>query len=172
MKRTLTYGGLLTTLCIGLAVLAILNTGCSAVRQALNIENPRYSIRNIRPRIDVAIPLSQSSIDFDFTVGVDNPNGVAIKLDQLDFDLYINNNRILDSTSRQGINIPANNYGEVFLRTRVGYSQIRNLFNEIVDVVRGERARYELRGTAHYDTPIGRLRFPVSVHSTGGGDRR
>ncbi|HEX8153111.1 MAG TPA: LEA type 2 family protein [Thermoanaerobaculia bacterium] len=172
MKRSLTFGGLLATLCVGLSVLAILTTGCSTVRQALNIENPRYSIRDIRPRIDVTIPLSQSSIDFDFTVGVDNPNGVAIKLDQLDFDLYINNNRILDSSSRQGVNIPAKNYGEVFLRTRVGYSQLRNLFTEIVDIVRGERARYELRGTAHYDTPIGRLRFPVTVYSTGNDRRR
>ena len=166
MKRTLTYGSLLTGLCIALAAASVLLSGCSTVKKVLNIENPRYSMRDIRPRIDIALPLSASSIDFDFTVGVDNPNPVAIKLDRLDFNLFINDNRILDSTSDQRINIPANRYGEMHLRTRVGYQQIRTLFNEIADVVRGNRARYELRSDAFYDTPLGRLKFPVTIYSS------
>ena len=172
MKRSLTYGGLLTGMCIVFAALSLVLSGCSAVKQVLNIENPRYSIRNIRPRVDIALPLSASSIDFDFTVGVDNPNAVAIKLDRLDFNLFVNDNRILESTSDQRINIPANNYGEMHLQTRVGYQNIRSLFTEVADVIRGNRARYELRGNAYYDTPLGRMKFPVTVYSTGGDSRR
>ena len=164
MKRSLTSASLLTCLCIGLAVMSVLVSGCQTLRN-LNIQNPRYTIRDIRPRVDVAIPLSASSIDFDFTVGIDNPNPVGIKLDRLDFDLFINDSRILDSVSEQRIDIPANRYGEIRLRTRVGYSNLRNLFNEIVDVVRGNRARYEIRGNAYYDTPVGRLKFPVTVYA-------
>ncbi|HVG23352.1 MAG TPA: LEA type 2 family protein [Thermoanaerobaculia bacterium] len=134
--------------------------------RALNIENPRYSIRDIHPRVDVALPLSASSIDIDFNLEVDNPNSVGLSLSQLDFNLFINDTRVLDSVSREQFRIPANGVGQVQLRTRIGYQNVRTLWNEMVDIVRGQRARYELRGTAHYDTPVGRLRFPVTVYST------
>lgn len=147
-------------------VAVFLLTGCSAIGSALNIQNPRYSIRDIRPRVDIAIPLSASSIDIDFNLAVDNPNTVGLNLDQLDFNLFINDTRVLDSTSREQFRIPAQGTGEVRLQTRIGYQNIRSLWNEVVDIVRGQGARYELRGTAHYETPVGRLRFPVTVYST------
>ena len=158
MKRKITLGSLLAA--------SLLLSGCAAVRSALNIENPRYSIRDIRPRVDVAIPLSASSIDIDFAIEVDNPNTVGLRLDQIDFNLFINDTRVLDSISQQNINIPAQGRGDVNLRTRIGYQNVRSLWSELVDVVRGQRARYELRGNAYYNTPIGRMKFPVTVYST------
>ena len=152
------------TLPLGVALLLL--SGCAAIGQALNIENPRYSIRDIRPRVDIALPLSASSIDIDFNLEVDNPNSVGLSLDQLDFNLFINDTRVLDSVSRERFRIPANGIGNVHLQTEIRYEDVRSLWNEIVDIVRGQRARYELRGTAHYDTPVGRLRFPVTVYST------
>jgi len=165
MKKTLPLGGLLAAICVA-ATLALLLSGCAALGKALNIENPRYSIRDIRPRVDIALPLSASSIDIDFALEVDNPNSVGLSLNQLDFNLLINDTRVLDSVSREQFRIPANGVGMVNLETRIGYQNIRSLWNEVVDIVRGQRARYELRGTAHYDTPVGRLRFPVTVYST------
>jgi LEA14-like dessication related protein len=165
MKRNLTLGSLLAGLCIAAGIASLLLSGCAAVMSALDIQNPRYTIRDIRPRIDVAIPLSSSSIDIDFALEVDNPNSVGLRLDQIDFNLFINDTRVLDSISQQNINIPANGRGDVNLRTRIGYQNIRSLWGEIVDVVRGNRARYELRGNAYYNTPVGRLKFPVSVYS-------
>jgi LEA14-like dessication related protein len=165
MKRTLTLGSFLAILSIGAGV-AMLLTSCAAVKTALNIENPRYSLRDIRPSIDIAIPLSASSIDVDFTLEVDNPNSVGLRLDQLDFNLYINDSRVLDTISQQNINIPANARGDVQLKTRIGYQNIRSLWDELVSVIRGQRARYEIRGNAYYETPLGRLKFPVTVFST------
>src|SRR5688572_4555083 len=97
---------------------------------------------------------------------LDNPNSVGLRLDEIDFDLFINDTRILDGISQQRINIPANGRGDMRLRTSIGYDNLRSLWTEIVSAIRGERARYEIRGNAYYDTPIGRLRFPVSVYST------
>lgn len=165
MKKTLPLGSLLAAICLA-ATLALLLSGCAALGRALNIENPRYSIRDIRPRVDIALPLSASSIDIDFALEVDNPNSVGLNLSQLDFNLLINDTRVLDSVSRERFRIPANGVGQVNLQTRIGYQNIRTLWNEIVDIVRGQRARYELRGTAHYDTPVGRLQFPVTVYAT------
>ena len=168
MKHTrLTLGSLLAVLSISAGLAAFLLSGCSAVKSALNIENPRYAIRNIHPRLDIAIPLSQSSVDIDFNLEVDNPNSVGLRLDQIDFNLFINDSRVLDSTSQQNIDIPANGRGDVQLRTRIGYQNVRSLWTEIVDIVSGrQRAKYELRGNAYYGTPLGRLRFPVTVFST------
>jgi len=152
-------------LAAGLASLLLL-TSCAGLQRALNIENPRYSIRNIRPRVDIALPLSASSIDIDFAIEVENPNDVGLRLDQIDFNLFINDSHILDSISQQDLRIPANGRGDVQLRTRIGYQNVRSLWNEIVDVIRGDRARYELRGNAYYQTPVGRLKFPVTVYSS------
>lgn len=164
MKRTLTLGALLAALSLS-AGLAMLLTSCNTLR-TLNIENPRYSIRDIRPRVDVALPLSASSIDIDFNIEVDNPNSVGLRLDQIDFNLLINERPVLDSISQHDIRIPANGRGNVALRTRINYNSVRTLWNELADVVRGERARYEIRGDAYYNTPIGRMKFPVTVYSS------
>ena len=165
MKRTLTLGSFLAFLSIAAGVALMLNS-CSTLQKALNIENPRYNLRNIRPRVDIALPLSASSIDIDFDLEVDNPNSVGLRLDQVDFNLFINDQRILDSISQQNINIPANGRGDVRLRTRIGYQNVRSLWNELVDVIRGERARYSIQGNAYYQTPLGRLKFPVTVYSS------
>ena len=169
MKRNLTYGALLAALTIGLAALTLL-ASCSTVASALNIVEPRFSIRDIRPRVDVALPLSASSIDFDFTLGVDNPNSVGLRLDQVDFSLFANDTRLLDTVSNQNLNIPANGVGDVHLTARVGYNQLRTMWSQVVDLISGNRARYEVRGNAYFNTPVGRMKFPVTVYSAG--DRR
>lgn len=166
MKRPLPLGNLLACVSIAAGMAMLFLSGCAAIQGALNIENPRYAIRDIRPSVDIAIPLSASSIDIDFALEVDNPNRVGLRLDQLDFNLFINDTRVLDSISQQDIRIPANGRGDVHLRTRIGYNNIRSIWSEMVDIVRGQRARYELRGNAYYDTPVGRLKFPVTVYST------
>src|ERR1043165_2378443 len=88
-KRPLVLASLLTGLCIALAVLTLSISGCSAL-QNLNIVNPSYSLRAVDPHINLAIP---PSMDFDLTVGVDNPNAVGLRLDQFDFNLLVNGNK-------------------------------------------------------------------------------
>src|SRR5690349_20899319 len=77
VKKPLTLAFALTGLALALAAASVM-TGCSSVARALNIENPRYSIQNLRPRVNIAIPPSASTIDLDFDLGVDNPNSVGL----------------------------------------------------------------------------------------------
>lgn len=166
MRKTLVYASLLTGLCLALAAVTVTLSSCSTVGRALNIVNPSYSIRDVRPRVAVALPLSASSIDLEFDVGVDNPNSVGIRLDRLDFDVLINDNPVVNRVvSDQGIHIPARSEGNVHLRTRVSYDNIRSIWREVSDVIAGNRARYQIRGNAYYDTPVGQMRFPVTVYS-------
>lgn len=167
MKRHLFYGSVLTGLCIVLAALTLALSGCSSVAHALNIQNPRYSFRDIRPHIAFALPLNQSTLDLDFSLAVDNPNSVGLRMDRVDFDLLVDDNPVLQSVSRDPrVEIPARGLGLVHLTTRVGYQQIQNLWGLIVERIQGNRANYSLRGTAFYDTPVGQLRFPVTVYSS------
>jgi len=155
MKRTIALISSLTLL-----------AGCSAAQQALNIQNPRYTISDLRARPSIAIPLDQSSIDFDFVIGVDNPNAVGLNLNRIDFSIFVNENRLLDSVSNQRVSIPARGLGQIRLTSRVPYRNIGNIYREIADVIQGNRARYEVRGNAYYQTPAGELRFPVTVYAT------
>jgi LEA14-like dessication related protein len=157
MKRTLPGAFVLA------AALAL--SGCGSVAKSLNIVNPTYTLRNVQPRVALALPLSASAIDFDFDLGVDNQNAVGLSLSGVTFDVLVNDNRLVSSVSEQRVNIPARGYGVVHLRARVGYNEIRSIFQQVTDVIQGNRARYELRGTASYDTPVGRLNFPVTVYA-------
>jgi LEA14-like dessication related protein len=165
MNRTLRLGTLLALTCLAATLMLVLS-GCAAAMSALDIQNPRYSFRDIRPRVDVAIPLTASRIDFDFAIDIDNPNRVGLRLDEVDFNLFINGNRILDSVSQQNVRIPANGIGTVHLRTSVGYNSIRTIWSQVADVISGRQANYEIRGNAYYDTPAGRLQFPLTVYSS------
>lgn len=150
MKRTFVYASLF----------AVLLSACSSLGN-LNIVNPSYSLRDVQPRVNLGLP---PSIDFDFTVGIDNPNTVALRLDRFDFDLLINNNPVLRNvSSNQGVHIPARGIGDVHLTSHVNYDDIRTIYREVADIVQGNRARYEIRGNAYYNTPIGQMRFPVTV---------
>jgi LEA14-like dessication related protein len=147
---------------VALSVSAVLLAGCNTLAN-LHIINPSYSLRGVQPRVNLGIP---PSIDLDFTVGIDNPNPVQLRLDHLDFDLLINNNPILNNVrSDQGVHIPARGLGDVHLTTHVTYDNIQSIWREIQDVVSGNRASYMIRGNAYYDTPVGRLQLPVTVSS-------
>jgi LEA14-like dessication related protein len=167
MKRNLFLASILTGLCVILSLLTLSLSGCSSVAKALNIENPRYSFRDIRPNVSLALPLSASTIDLDFTLAVDNPNSVGLRLDRVDFDLLINDNPVLNSVSRDPrIQMPARGIGDVRLTTRLDYQSLRSLASSVFADVQGNRAKYALRGSAYYDTPVGTLKFPVTVFST------
>jgi len=155
MKRKLLFASLATSLCIALA-------GCNTLRN-LNIINPSYSLRSVSPRVNLGIP---PSVDLDFTINVNNPNPVGLRLDYFDFDLLVDNNPILRNIhSVQGLRIPAQGDSDVHLATHVNYDSIRTIYNEIVNVIHGNRATYGIQGNAYYDTPVGQLRFPVTVYS-------
>ena len=159
-KRPLVLASLLTGLCIVLALVTLSMSGCAALQQSLKIVNPSYSLRSVDPHLNLAVP---PSMDFDLTVGVDNPNAVGLRLDQFDFNLLVNGNNIANGTTFDRIQIPARGVGDVRLRTHVSYDNVKAIFREVADLIQGNRARYEIRGNAAYNTPVGRLTFPVSV---------
>jgi len=161
MKRTLIYATLLTAL----AVITLSLSGCRSLVGG-NIVNPSYKLRSVAPHVAIALPLSASAIDLDFTIVVDNPNAIGLRLEWLDFDLAINDTPILTSVrAEQGVHIPAHGLGDVHLRTRIGYNNLKALFRQIADMIEGNRATYAIHGNAYYKTPFGERRFPMTLYS-------
>jgi len=156
MKRNLIFATLLTAICIILSAVTLTLSGCQSLA-GLNIVNPRYALRGVVPHVAIALPLSQSAIDLDFNIEVDNPNPV---------DLAVNETPVLTSVrAEQGVRIPAHGIGDVRLRTRVGYENLKTLFRQVADMVQGNRATYTIRGNAYYQTPLGQMRFPLTLYS-------
>ncbi len=165
MKRTLIPATLLTVGCIVLAAITFSLSGCRSLLPG-QIVNPSYRLRSIKPHVAIALPLTRSAMDFDFTIVVDNPNPIGVHLEWLDFDLAINDTPILHSVrADQGVNIPPHGVGDIHLRTRVEYSNLKALFREMADMVQGNRASYRIEGNAYYRTPFGLKRFPVTLYS-------
>lgn len=145
----------------------VVSTGCSTLAGLAGIQNPEYFIREVRPNLALALPLSSSSIDFDIRMEVRNPNTVGLRLDRIDFDLFVDRQRIVQGYANEGIRIPASGSGDVRLRARVGYNEVRGLWNELVDAIRGDMPSYEVRGTAQYNTPMGNISLPFDVVRQG-----
>jgi LEA14-like dessication related protein len=155
MKRKLLLGSVVIGVWIALA-------GCNTLGN-LHIINPSYSLRSVDPRVNLGIP---PSVDLDFTINVNNPNPVGLRLDHFDFDVLVDNNPVLRNVhSVQGLRIPAQGDSDVHLATHLSYDSIRAIYNEIVNVIQGNRATYGIQGNAYYDTPAGQLQFPVTVYS-------
>jgi LEA14-like dessication related protein len=158
MKRSLLVASLLTAACVALAVATLTLSGCSSLA---NVVNPTYSLRSVNPRLVLGLP---PALDLDFTIGVDNPNPVSLRLDRLDFDVLIDDTPVLNNVrSDQGIHIPARGLGDIRLNAHVNFANLQTIAQQIISVVQGNRARYQIRGNAYYDTPLGQLRFPVTV---------
>jgi LEA14-like dessication related protein len=165
MKRASLSATLLTVGCIVPAAIMLAFSGCRSL-VTTNIVNPSYRLQSVVPHVAIALPPSASAIDLDFTIVVDNPNAISLRLDWLDFDLAINDTPILTSVrAEQGVNIPAHGVGDVHLRTRVGYANLKALFRQIADMVQGNRASYAIHGNAYYHTPFGQRRFPLTLYS-------
>ncbi len=135
---------------------------CGSVKD-LNVENPDYILRDLRPRVSLALPLSASSIDIDMNVEIRNPNSFGLKLDRIDFNVLVNNQGIARGRSNDRITIPARGDGQVRLKTRVDYRDVKTIFRELADIIEGDRGNYEVRGRAYYKTPIGVIDFPFTV---------
>ena len=145
----------------------LLLAGCSSLQDLTNLENPVYRLLDVRPRVNIALPFSASTIDLDFTIDIDNPNTFGLRLDRMDFDVMLNGRQVVSGITNQDVRIPAQGTGRVDLETRIGYDDLRSIFREVADVIQGGRPDYEIRGTAFYDTPVGRLSFPLTIYRAG-----
>ncbi len=146
-------------------LLLVLLAGCSSL---LDLQQPEYSLRSITTTPRIAIPLQKSTIDLDFNIEIHNPNDLALTMDRIDVDVFLNNQQVTNTISTRQVRIPANGIGDARLTTSVDYESVRSMFYEIVNAVERGEANYELRGKAWFNTPLGNLSFPITVRGREG----
>ena len=130
-------------------------SSCAELMQRLALVNCKYSFHDIAP-----VNIGLTSLDLRLGIKIDNPNSVNVILDSLGFDFFINENRIFQGTASNRLEIPTGTSSILEQVISISYFEAGAA---IIKAIKDNRADYRLTGTAHYDTPIGRLAFPVDI---------
>jgi LEA14-like dessication related protein len=138
---------------IALAGCLLLTAACAGLVAPV-FEEPSVELQDAEV---VDYDLQQADLLFDFRI--DNPNGIALPLAGIDYELFLNGARLLEGTQDRRIDIAANGTSRVELPMTVRYE-------DLIAAFRGLRGRqqsdYEIRAGFLFDVPLlGRVRVPV-----------
>lgn len=147
-----------------LLVLAVLfHTGCASLMERAGLINCRYSIVKTTPHLDITVPVSRSAVALTFEVKVTNPNPTPVTLDHLVFDLFVNEAKVASGDSKLQTSIAASREGTISVESRFTYEELKDAFLTLTETIRRGEAKYEIRGTAFYETAFGPLALPVTI---------
>jgi len=146
-------------------------SGCAAVMERVGLLNCTYSLEKVNPRLEITVPVSRSAVALAFEVKVTNPNPSRVTLDHLAFDLRVNDTPVASGDSRQQKSIEAQSEGAIVIESRFTYEALKEAFLTLAESVRRGEAKYEIKGTAFYDTALGPFQLPVTITKgeLGGG---
>lgn len=80
-----------------------------------------------------------------FNIAVENPNSVEIKVDQVSYKVFLNNQEITQAKTDKSIAIPGKSTGNVELPLPIEY---RKVFSNIKELLFAESAAYKIEGNA------------------------
>jgi len=128
---------------VAVLLLALTVTACNQLSQianqtaqAINLKNCTFSVNGINQIKMMGIDLSKGMnktnlsamqllsvtnsllnkklpVSFNVNLDVNNPNGIAASLGQMDYIISLNNKEVISSTFTDGFSIPANSKGRV-----------------------------------------------------------
>ena len=140
-----TFVSMPRSFCLLLATLGIL--GCEPLTRA-DLNAPEVFVKNA-----AVTRVGSVGADVEFTLSVRNPNDTELTLHAIDYDLALNNRRVLLGDSKQELKLPAHGTGEIPLRATFEYQSV---FDSISEALQKRRVVYQLNGSAG----IGPFRVP------------
>lgn len=101
------------------------------------------------PKVELA-GVSVKNVDLNgatlvFNIAVENPNSVEIKLDQVNYKVFLNNKEITQASTEKNIAIAGKATGYVDLPLPIEYSKV---FTNLKDLLVSETASYKIEGNA------------------------
>lgn len=109
------------------------------------------------------------SVKLLFDVEVDNPNGVALVLDAIDYRLHLNGERLLDGQRDERMEIGARTESRVELPVTIRYSELVRALGTLDN---RERPSYELQADFAFAVPVlGRVTVPLRERGSLSLDR-
>ena len=136
------------------ALAALALAGCSGLGLGHVFEQPRVALQDAQV---VALDLERADLRFGFQV--ENPNGVALPLSGIRYELLVNGGRLLEGTEDRRVDIAARGASRVELPVSVRYADLADAWRSL----RGsDRSGYEIRADFLFDVPfLGEVRVPV-----------
>ncbi len=131
-----------------LAALAVL-AGCSAMRD--EVKKPEVYVKGVS-----LTRVGATSADAVFTLNLFNPNDFELPLHGINYDLAVNNRRLLLGDSKQELRLPGGGSGEIPLAVTIEYSRV---FDTLSEALRKRRATYQLSGSVG----VGPFRLPFAA---------
>ena len=136
------------------AVAALALAGCAGLGLDRVFEQPRVDLQDAEV---VGLDLERADLRFGFRI--ENPNGVALPLAGIQYELLVNGGRLLEGSQDRRMDIAARGESRVELPVSVRYSDLVDAWRSL----RGrDRSGYEIRADFLFDVPLlGRVRVPV-----------
>lgn len=135
-----TPGHVFRQVCAGLAFMVgfIVLTGCSSFSKM--IEKPKVTLDNLK----VQDP-TLTGATLVFGLMVDNPNAVALQVDELIYDLEISGRALSSGRLAEGAKVPAREKAIVEIPVAVKYS---DLFESVIGLLKNQSSPYRIKGSA------------------------
>lgn len=155
MKRKVQIAHTLRPLPLLAGLLALLAAGCAGLGVGDMMRSPDVDI--------VGAELTNTGIDgadvlFEFEV--DNPNGVALVLDGLNYRLRLNDRPLLDGRQDDRTQIAARSESRVDLPVRIRYADLLRVLETLDD---NESPSYEIQADFQFAVPVlGSITVPVT----------
>ncbi len=103
------------------------------------------------------VSLRDADLRFDFDV--ENPNGIAVPLGGIDYELRVNGERLLAGFADRAVEIAANGETPVSLPLTLRFADLARIWGSLRQP---GRSRYELAADFLFDVPVvGPVRVPV-----------
>ena len=131
---------------IALTAMAGIVSSCATLKEGL--KEPEVSVTDMQVKA-----VSLSDMQLDFTLGVDNPNPLGIKLSGLKYKLDIDDKSLLSGDSKQKLKVKANSRSSVTLPLSINY---KDLAGGIGALINKDSVQYALSG----DLDFGLFRIP------------
>lgn len=113
------------------------------------VEKPKVDLDQVKIR---SADLNGATLVF--LVNVENPNRVDIKVDEINYTIFVNNKELSRAKTEKAVNVPANSKAQVEIPLPVTYSKI---FSNLKDLMFADTATYKIEGDAKF--PLFRVPF-------------
>ncbi|MGZ3709524.1 MAG: LEA type 2 family protein, partial [Bdellovibrionota bacterium] len=123
---------------LGLAGLG--GSGCAS--KYANAQKPTLSLEALKIR-DVSL----SGMKLDAEIAVQNPNDFDIPVEQLDYTVLINNQKLMDGSTHEHLSVPENGSASVHLPLHLDFGDLLELANQTQAAGQKDSAEVKITGT-------------------------
>ena len=155
--RTLSTLGLLMLLSPSLSGCAALKQVKNRLPDAIKDAAPRVSFKNMK-----VADIDWDHVDLDFTLAIDNPNPIAVKLTQVSWDVALADKPFTKGGSTDGFELAANGSKPFTFRVGFGYKEVYNLATGLKGA---DKVPLRVAGDVGFNTPVGEVKLPYKHES-------